>query len=133
MLFPSVEFTSKIFCERLSHKIDYYSSWLQKESWCHLDAGAPGKHSLTANRERVFFAVFPPPTSFLKTNNSNSFLFSFYQGNPYFEYSYKDTGQIPSVITVLFRGDLLSQVLITFPWVEWETMYGLGSHYIRRS
>lgn len=63
MLFPSVEFTSKIFCERLNHKIDY-SSWLQKGSWCRLDAGAPGKQSLTA-----FFAVFPP---FLKTTPTPS-------------------------------------------------------------
>ena len=59
MLFPSVEFTSKIICERLSHKIDY-SSWLQKKSWCHLHAGARYTHSLTADRERqFFFAVFP--------------------------------------------------------------------------
>ena len=59
MLFPSVEFTSKIFCEKVSHKIDY-SSWLQKESWCRLDAGAPGKQSLTANRERDSFLCCIP-------------------------------------------------------------------------
>lgn len=58
MLFPSVEFTSKIFCERLSHK-------LQKKSWCHLDAGAPGKQSLTANRARDKFSLqYPPPPPF---------------------------------------------------------------------